>query len=53
MSPVVTLAGKFLDIESEFTCSSGLIRCFALYNLCDLNPTSWATSVVKLVEQLP
>ena len=29
--------------------STGLIRCFALHNLCDLNPTSWAASVAQLV----
>ena len=33
-------------------CLSGLIRRFALHNLCDLNPTSWAASVAQLVEQL-
>ena len=26
---------------------------FALHNLCDLNPTSWAASMAQLVEQLP
>ena len=42
------------DILSlSLPCLSGLIRCFALHNLCDLNPTSWATSVAQLVEQLP
>ena len=30
-----------------------LIRCFALSNLCDLNPTNCAASVAQLVEQLP
>ena len=33
-------------------CLSGLIRRFALHNLCDLNPTSWAASVAQLVERL-
>ena len=32
-------------------CLSELIRRFALYNLCDLNPTSWADSVAQLVER--
>ena len=31
----------------------GLIRCFALHNMCDLNPTSWAALVAQLVEQQP
>ena len=39
--------------ELEFTCLSGIIRRFALHNLCDLNPTSWAASVAQLVEEMP
>ena len=34
-------------------CLSGLIRRFALHNMCDLNTTSWAASVAQLVERLP
>ena len=33
---------------SSLPCLSGLIRHFALHNLCELNPTSWAVSVAQL-----
>ena len=40
-------------VHVEFTPFIRLIRHFALRNLCDLNPTSWAVSVAHLVERLP
>ena len=40
-------------VHVEFTPFIRLIRHFALHNLCDLNPTSWAVSVAHLVERLP
>ena len=33
-------------------CLSGLIRRFALHNLCNLNSNSWAALVAQLVERL-
>ena len=32
--------GKFLDIPFVLPCLSGLIKGFAFFGLCDLNPTS-------------
>ena len=40
-------------VHVEFTPFIRLIRHFALRNLCDLNPTSWAVSVAQLLERLP
>ena len=37
-------------LSLSLSCLSGLIRRFALFNLCDLNPTSWAASVAQLEE---
>ena len=48
---ITPASSKILSLS--LPCLSGLIRHFALFNLCDLNPTSWATSVVQFVEQLP
>ena len=45
--------GKEVGGAGYCTCLSGLIKRFALHNLCDLNPTSWAASVAQLVERLP
>ena len=40
-------------LSLSLPCLSGLIRCFALHNLCDLNPNSWVASVAQSVERLP
>ena len=29
-------------LSLNLPCISGIIRCFSLFNLCDLNPTRWA-----------
>ena len=45
---LITLAGsKILSLSVPGL--SELIRRFALFNLCDVNPTSWAASVAQLV----
>ena len=38
-----------LILSLSLPCLSGLIGHFALPNLCDLNPTSWAALVAQLV----
>ena len=44
--------GQLQDIEFEFILFISAIRRFALFNVCDLNRTSWAASVAQLVERL-
>ena len=40
-------------VHVELPCLTGLIRHFALHNLCELNPFIWAVSVAQLVDRLP
>ena len=48
-----SMQGGVVHCTRQVLHGSGLIRRFALHNLCDLNPTSWAASVAQLVERLP
>ena len=52
MKSMVRTVGH-LHVSLSLPCLSVLIRHFALHNLCDFNPTSWAASVAQLVERLP
>ena len=50
MSLVFNYPRQIQDIEFNLPCLSGLIRHFALFNLCDMNLTSWGASVSLLLE---
>ena len=48
-SVVIIISILVCPLSLSLPCLSGLIRHFALHSMRDLNPTSWAASVVQLV----